>query len=159
MKRNSGFALIGAFIVIVLLGAFVGVVCYVAKTMIDKAKTVEARRQRQMTNELVEPFPIVYPSEETWMLDESEFTYVEEQDGQLVISIPDETCAEVMASVGDYRIESSRSVAGSTSSWLTSDVCLTGTVHSVRATLLDLLRYEAFQNPYPSCGFYRYTKE
>lgn len=157
MKRARGFTLIGVVILVVLFAVFVGSVCYVLKHAVVKAQTIEAHRQRQLTNELVEPFPREFPEDSEWILDPGEVpSWTDSGDGQLVLEIPDNAASNLFASVGAWRVEWSGSATGA---WAGNGWAMTGTLRSVRGVLLELLRVEAQQCPYPSHGFYRMTRE
>lgn len=153
MKRNAGFALIGCLVVIVLGVTIFATIAWTAKRMVDKAKTIEAHRRQQMTNELVEPFPLNFPEEDVWIVEEA--TPWEEADGELVLEVPEAELEGLFESVGDYRIDSSWTPQGP---WMGEDV-LTGSKEGVRQTLLELLRVQAAKQPFPSSGFIRYTRQ
>ena len=154
MKRNAGFGLVGAFFVVVLGVILVCTVVYVCKMMIDRAKTIESRRRQQLTNELVEPFPTNFPEAPAWLVEEDLGEWMALEDGTWVWDVPLEDLEPILASVAEFNLESAPTVQGP---WTGGDT-LTGTETAVKETLVEILRAYAATQPFPSCGFIRYSR-
>lgn len=153
-RVDIAFGLIGAVITLALFVAGVIAIIYVARLIIRRARSIQDRREQQMTNAISSEFEL--PPQEAWLISPpagSAFTAA--ADGEVRVSVPDEVASNLFSSVANYRIERADSLDGE---WTATSNTLAGDLQSLREIMGLMAAGDARTRSNSTMGFYRAVK-